>query len=451
MVAGLGAARRMYKKYGPIDYRKAAKTIQKAYRDYKKRKSGKKKFSANKRLKKGSFPRVRIGHLMGVHGKPGKKPSPLKGVRRVLDKSLTSTQTDVNYVGFQQFGSAREVVLTLCLHLVKDIFARTGAPLNSWQGAFKSHASLPNSHRNRLTGITFHFQSDKYNSVDYDDHTFTLHAYDTAESLAEDIEAVFRTQYQSGFYPCAYTLGNNEGESFYSRETLGEDMVDFYATTYIKVHNVTPADNDSTNINDVNANPLIGKVYDFKHPYVKMNEEYLREIEAQEQDAVAGIDWTQVHNVQTTTSADDRIDTQYFRNAGGSNIWDGDLLDAFKKPPRGAAVFANLTGAKTMSMPPGGYQVVKRDIKVTCSLKRFIAGAYNVYNEASAANFLKPIIRPIVNRVIMLGMEPAVRSETDEQLKLVIARKITHDLRIRRKKPSNVPVHVSLQNAVSIG
>jgi hypothetical protein len=448
MVAGLGAARRMYKKYGPIDYRKAAKTIQKAYREYK-RKTGKKKFSANKRLKRGSFPRARIGTVMGVHGKKGKKPAPLKGVRRVLDKSLTSTQTDVNYVGFQQFGSAREVAFTLCLHIVKDIFARTGAPINSWQGAFKNHASLPTEHRNRLTSITFHFQSDKYYDVEYHNYTFTLAAYDTAEDLATDMEAQFRLQYSEGFYPLGYTLGNNEGEKFYSHETLGEDMVDFYATTYIKVHNITPADNDSTNINDVNANPLIGKIYDFKHPYIKMHEEYLREVEAQQ---ITGTDdWTQVHNIQNTVSHSDRVDTQYLRNSGAANIWDGDLLDAFKKPPRGAAVFANLAGAKTLSMPPGGYQVVKRDIKVTCSVKRFIAGAYNVFNENSASSAIKPVIRPILNRVIMLGMEPAVRSETDEQLKLVVARKITHDLRIRRKKPTNVPVHVSLQDAVNIG
>lgn len=451
MIAGLGAARRLAKKYGPIDYRGAAKKIQKAYRDYKKRKTSKKKtFSANKRLKKGSFPRARIGQLMGVHGRKGAKPKRLVGVRRRLDKTLTSEQSMVNYVGFNIAGTSDDILQTYCMMLVKSIMIRAGAPIDSWDGNVH-HEGRTGLEHNRIWKIRLTFHRDRHTDADRSESIISFGTNETPTSLAAAISVQINDQYNSGFLPSCYSLieydGTADGRTFYENTSWGDDMVEFTSTTYVNVQNITPADNDSTNINDVNANPLSARVYDFKHPFVKFNEEYLREIEGSVEE-VGGVPTTpfdQLHDMQTTVRTTDIISTEYLRKDG---VIGNELATAFKKPPRGAAVFANLDGAKAMSLPPGGYQVIKRYIKTSASTRRFIAGIYKIYN--GSQDWVKTVNRPTVNKSLLLAFEPTVRSQSNELVKVICNRKIVHDCVIRRKKPSNVPVHNVVEDLVTI-
>lgn len=438
---GLGArAYRAYeKKYGPIDYRKAASTIQKAYRSYKKRKVVRRK-SVIKRSTK-AFPRARIGTLMGVHGRKGPNPKRLKGVRAKFDKSLISEQNMTNYIGFGLFGSADDILRTYCMHLAKDMMIRSGAPIDSWQGEMKVHAGS-GSFQGRLDSVHLRFTKDTFDTSYDDVEDIVLAAGVTGNDFVGLLHAAIRSWYFKGYYPQSYSLVENDGtpngRRFYSNETWGEDMVYFTGSTLVKLQNITPADEGGTNINDVNANPLTGRVYDFKHPYVKLRDEYAREVEA-----IAGFgDLAKLQNINAST---DLVDVNKLRSTLTS-----DLAQAFVKLPRGVAVFSNLDGAKGMSMPPGGYQVVKRLVKCAANTKRFIAGIYNNITADNTAPYLKPISRPIVNKVMLIGFEPTVRSATNETTKVICNRKITHDIIIRRKKPSNVPVFNEVQDIVSI-
>lgn len=441
MGTGLGLARRLANKYGPIDYRGAATKIQKAFRKYKKRKATyKKKFSSNKRLKTGSFPAVRIGRLMGVHGRKGKKPKPITGVRRKFDKSLLSTQSMVNYVGFQMFGSSWDILNTYCMHLVKDMMKRAGAAIDSWQGGVESTTS-----DFRLWRIKMVFQNDpNTGTVDRVEEEIIPTGNKSAEEIATLIAVAITNQYGNGYYPSSYRLieqdGTVDGKHFYRHDTWGEDMVHFAATSYANVQNVTPTDDGGTNINDVNANPLVGKVYDFKHPYIKFDEEYLREVGSI-------VDFDELQKLQDMAYTQDLVETNYLRK-DALNYAEA-LPVAFKKPPRGAAVFNNLDGAKGISLPPGGYQVVKRSITVKCSARRFIAGVFNTF-QASPVPLTKPLIRPIVNKVMLMAFEPSVRSQSNESVKVIVNRRISHDLKIVRKKPSNLPVHNTVNDVVTI-
>lgn len=442
-----GAAARAYKKHGPINYRAAAKKIQAAYRKYKKTKTtGTKKrpFKDAARPKAGRFPNARIGRQMGVYGKPGKLPAQLGTVRRTLDKSLTSTQQDVNYVGFQCFGSTKEILETFSAQVWKDIFQRAGSPLSSWQGRVRSDAHVTPAYSNRLASVTFYFQRDSVGDVARTTWQYTFATTDTTNSLIDDLTSQIFSQYNNGYLPRAYSLEDASGTPFVTHETWGEDVVTWNAEAQIKVQNVTPSVGGSTDINDVNANPLQGKVYDFRNSYAKFVPDYLQMIEA-----TNVITWGGLKDFQDMGYADDLLRTEKLRHSG---LYANELVDALQSPPRGPAVFQNLEGVKNVQLPPGGFQVVKRSIKSTCTVTRFIWGVFNVYLPDDNSSYVKPnMVKPIVNKVIMMGLEPTVRSVTDELVKVIVNRKIQHSISIKKKRPSNLPVKVDVSDAVTIG
>ena len=439
-LSALGAARKVY---GPIDYRKAASTIQKAFRKYKKRKAVPRK-SVTKRTKTAAFPAYRIGPKLSRFGRKGKKVKPLKGTARTIEKTFVSDQPHTNYVGFRQFGSGTDILKTYCMNLVKDIFKMSGAPIDSWQGAVKAH-SYTGENNGKLKKIHFYFQKDTYDGSSRTSQTIEvpqIHSDQSAFS-AEDYAGLIRTmligKWNDGYLPSAFALVEKQGDLsqeriFYSHESWGEDIVEFSASTYVNVQNVTPADGpgDGTNINDINANPLVGKIYDFKHSYVKFREEYAREVKR-----IPG--WDPLPMQESHTGAD-MIDTKYLRKSlTPDGTVRGDLLTAFLKPPRGAAVFDNIDGVKSVSLPPGGYQYMKRSITIKANTRRFL---YACFGEVlPAADSTKSVKPPIINKAILVAFEPAVRSTTNESTKVIFNRKIHHRLSVKKKRPSNVPRH----------
>lgn len=400
------------------------------------------------RPKAGRYPAVRIGRQMGVYGKPGRKPAVLGSVRRTIDKTLTSTQQDVNYVGFTAYGSTDEIVQTFCMQVWKDIFQRAGSPLSSWQGRVRSDAHSTSAFTNRLASVTFFFQRDVHNDVDRQTAQRVFATSDTAEDLVSWLEATIKSQYHDGYLPRSYALEDASGVPFVTHETWGDDIVTWNAQCEVKLQNITPAGGTgtgSTDINDINANPLQGKVYDFRNGYMKLRPDYLQMVEASNP-----LNWGTLKEIQNVNATTDLISVQHLRETG---LYANELAKAFQTCPRGPAVFSNLEGVKNIQMPPGGFQVIKRNVTSKCSVVRFIWGAFNSYlPDPGGSEFVKPsVTKPVVNKVILVGLEPTVRSTTDEIVKVLVNRRIMHSISIRKKKPSNLPVAVDILDAVDIG
>ena len=390
--------------------------------------------------RKGVFPSYRIGPKLARFGRKGKKPAPLKGTARTIEKTFVSEQPVTNYVGFRQFGTGKDILKSYAMNLMKDIFKRAGAPIDSWQGAPKGSYYI-DENNNRLKKIMFIFQQDDFDSATRNIDSMNIPQAHPAgepfsvEEYADQLVTILITKWDAGYLPSAYQLVEQQQsgieQSFYSHETWGEDIVHFDASTYVNVQNVTPADGpgDGTNINDINANPLVGKIYDFKHAYCKFREEYARECAR-----IPG--YTSMHTMQNTDVNSDLLSTYYLRYGSSGT---GELLTAFKKPPRGAAVFDNVDGVKTVSLPPGGYQYMKRSVSVKANTRRFIAACFaDVQPSHNATMNVHP---PIINKVMIMAFEPAVRSVTDESTKVIFNRKIHHRIVTKKKRPSNLPRH----------
>lgn len=415
-----------------------------------------KKPAAKKQGVRGA-PIVRVGKSMGVFGRKGPKPKPMRGVTLRRDETFDGYTTANQQVGTCYFGalygcSSADVLRTICMQIVQDIAKANGTAITTWEGQMP-HASDPGSHieNSRFKSVQFQYYRTKRDG-DYDKRVgsaITLTANKNYMVLVDSIRNEFRTQAQEGFIPFEMVLiGPTTGTSYRQFNKIDEIMVTLYMESKHKIQNLTAATAVSTgggqtDINAIDANPVQGRIYDFGHSTPRLSRAFVSQASQ-----VTG--YQDIGKLASTTASDANnnwggnfVDTLWLRHHETAAPTAADALyRTFTQPPQGAAVFDNCTGAKRVSMPPGGFYTIKRTHKVKASLKRILQSLVPLDPAKAGSAELKGVASvPVVHKSFMIGLEPSVRSSANEKVSILVNREVTCKVSFKYPKIRNSPAY----------
>lgn len=415
--------------------RKAAGTIQRYYRGYKARKATRTKRKTFKRQPISGLPKARIGAFRGSFGKKGPKPKPVKGVQMKTNYMSTVSQTTTAYYG-SPIANREDVLLTYCMFLAQRIAKRSGAVISSWT----SLLTWTGHNDGRLSKVLLKFSKTHPDGTSGTADANIVPASNwTWQTLAVSLRNSMVGRAKEGYYPFTMKCFDTDSDVFYEHNRLDQDVVTCHMTMVSKLQNVTPADDGTDmNINAADANPLMGRVYDFSHSAPRLAEGFQREMEAvvdgQGDNVFGGIG--EISNVRTDVR---QFDTTKLRNYKTAL-----LTNAFVQPPRGAAVFSNCIGAKDIKMPPGGFYTVYRKKKIVASVKRFIAGCVD-FEDGSPYNPGIMNINPAnVTTSFMVGLRPQIRTTINEVVKIATQTDGVITTSVKRAFSKNAPVYNQL-------
>ena len=423
----------------------------------------------------GRRPAYRIGRYAGNYRK-GPKPRVGRTAERHIDTSYTIDQPMVNYTGFQTYGSIGDILLTYCYALCRQIAAKSGCHLTSFQQRMQDQDPTENTgqtgvditNRSRLGYITFRFSKadmhgNKIYSVDEYNVINENYSQTWSDFAAWIRDRMMVTCGNDGYSPESYSLStvmnytayenadpstttrNGVPIPFFTNERWGDDIVQFSCKSITKVNNVTPAGTDRHDINDVNANPLQGKLYDFKNASPIFSDQWLKTTDTNST-------WADIEKLQSIHLRQDMLQTQRLRMrvpvTGTADYTYTALHPDFKQPPRGSTVWKNVAGVRDVRMEPGGFKTIVRSGTVVASTRRFIGACFRSHvdvNNISLSgktqtqgtnlgnDFDKRIkTLPVLTPSFILALEPTVRTSTNEEVKLVVNRDVHQTCNIKR-------------------
>lgn len=164
--------------------------------------------------------------------------------------------------------------------------------------------------------------------------------------MAIDLGAQLEDQANRGRYPQGITLRHSDGTLIFSSQNVGKDSITVKITGRFRFNNTTPAgDGDvanSNNINDINANPISGKIYTFRNQSPIYQETF--------KDAAPAGEATGIKQLNTVYPSFE----VYGLGAGGKggNAFIG--IDAPPLNPR--ATWKNVSSTGNVAFPPGGFK-----------------------------------------------------------------------------------------------
>ncbi len=210
----------------------------------------------------------------------------------------------------------------------------------------------------------------------------------------------------------------------YATYDLENVMIDFSYMRKYKWQNVTPANTDIVppegggsytyppvfNINDINANPLSGKIYQFKHRVPQVRSAQLD-----------NTDLPELAKVQMSDGADGALQTNAFRVSTDYN----DALEyPFKQPFKAMQIFKDTVSEDKVYMPPGGYKQLIRKGKKTMNFTRFCAATVSDPFPANTQNYSRRTAgSDVPNRIgtsTIWGLEPVIRTTTNEHVRVAV-------------------------------
>lgn len=379
----------------------------------------------------GVMPKYRIGSLIGTD-KSNRKVNPRKvdvrEVRQHFDYNHQVTQNQVAMFGFSDAGSVDQQLYIGCLALANMIYRRTGSfathPDISVDN-LHTEASALNNVRMSLYGIYLGFENVTPDGI-------TTHASVNVpigtklSELATNLKNSITTQQGNGRWPCTLLLTkvtkiNLAEEERYAYYDLSNVMLHFNALVKYKYQNITPSTGveGESSINDVSANPLSGRVYQFKGPAPRLR--------ATVKDAEVNYPLDDLAKIEdiTADSGQGTLACEAFR-AGA--LYGGALKPGFHQPFRGVGVFTNITHEDKVYMPPGGYKQMIKKTAAKMSFKRFVVATVLRPGVGSAGSYTGLGANQIrVNRLgtcTMWAMEPTVRTDSNETVKLIVNREL---------------------------
>lgn len=424
-----------------------------------------KKPAAKKKAPVRGAPIVRVGKSMGVFGKKGPKPKPMRGVTLRIDETLDAYSTGNQQVGTCYFGarygaSSADILRTICMQIVQDIMKINGTTISTWDGQIPQDND-PGSHiqNNRFKTVQFQYYRTQ---KDGDNSKVVGAAIDVASDatymgLAMVIRAQLREKAQEGYIPFEMVLADHDGKAYRQFNKMDELMVTLYMESHHKIQNLTAATAVSTggaqtDVNAIDANPVQGRIYDFAHQTPRLSRAFVSQASQitgyQDIGKLSSSDASAANN----NWGGSYIDTLWLRSHGAAEPTASDTLyRTFLQPPQGAAVFSNCVGAKNVSMPPGGFYTVKRSHKVKASLKRILMSIVPIDPDIVTSMELKGVASvPVVHKCFMLGVEPSVRTSPTEKVSLIVNREVTVKVSFKYAKLRNSPAYTMLNNATAL-
>lgn len=371
----------------------------------------------------GVFPKYRIGTLIGTD-RSKRTVNKAKIDPRVMkthyDYNHTCLQAQVAYFGFQDSGSQNQQLRQGCLALAQMIYRRAGV--------ICVHEDMTINHTNlmRIDAIKIQFQETDLSGNSNHVEDLITDGISTGSTnlggLASAIVTSVTGRANNGYWPVQLQLlkvGAIDYDIFCMYD-LTNVMIHFAAMQKYKYQNITPATgtpDGPSNINDVQANPLSGRIYQFKHPVPK-----LRALVKENDEKNFPLDNLAKIEDLTASSSEGVLSCEAFRTG---TVYNGALKFGFKQPFKAASVFENTTHEDKVYMPPGGYKQLIKKTSVVMNFKRFVIATYikNVGDTEWIPLGNEPRV-PRIGTSTMWALEPAVRTSSNETTKVIINREL---------------------------
>lgn len=368
----------------------------------------------------GVMPKYRIGALTGTDRSKrtvNKAKVDTREVKIHYDFNHLVTQDQVAYFGFSDAGSTDHQLKHGCLALALMIYRRAGAIV--------AHEDINVQHTNLLRidaikiqfhgvesdGTTTHFENLITDGISSGTKTLA--------GLRDAIVAVINARVLDGAWPVTMQILKIGAIDYdiLQMYDLTNVMIHFNAMQKYKYQNVTPATDGGTNLNDVQANPLSGRLYQFKNITPR-----LRAIvkEADEKDTPLD----NLAKIEDIANTEGNLACEAFRT---TSLYSAALKLGFRQPPKAVSIFSNCSHEDKVYMPPGGYKQLIKKTSVKMNFKRFVI-ACAVYSTPSVPErFIGLNNDTRVSRIgtsTMWALEPAVRTSASEQTKIIVNREL---------------------------
>ena len=388
-----------------------------------------------KGVTRGVFPSYRIGSLIGTE--KSKRPvsirklDPLE-IKLHIDSTSVVDQAGVAYFGFPDAGPQDEQLRQGCYALVNLFFRRAGLKLCSINAPVSAALSKDPSVNNKIrlqnivVGWTRH---DADGNGEFHYETYVVANSSTIKSIAMQLYADIKTRAYNpggvdtdGFWPSVAHLQSEDrlamapDKHTFATYDLTNVMVDFAVMRKYKWQNVTPAgmgeidDRFRVNANDIQANPLSGKIYKFKGPIPLIRAMVTEQLGTVMHDSI------EAQGAQYPGDSYDYLQTFAFRDNSYAN-----LLDVpFRQPFKANQFFKNTLTEDKVYMPPGGYKQLIRKADVKMNFRRFCQATVYIQGDGLAAQGYIQNRPPKIGTSTLWGLEPAVRTSQVEHVRIAV-------------------------------
>lgn len=371
------------------------------------------------------MPKYRIGTLIGTAKSSRKvkgKMDPLV-ITEHLDVHATVQQPMVAYWGYADAGSLDQQ-LEMGVRALVNMFARRSGlkPCNIYQAFEDSYLQDYNADSTiRWNRLVLGYQGIEEDGVIARDE-FIINIADNMSiyNITQTVMADLKAKANLNTFRCVRAvLQSNDARSTgnaiyrtFATYDLENVMIDFSYMRKYKWQNVTPADTTQSpgefnqySVNDINANPLSGKIYQFKHR--------VPQVRAAQLD---NTDLPQLPTIQDVTGLDGALKTNAFRVSTDYNT---SLEYPFRQPFKAMQIFKDTISEDKVYMPPGGYKQLIRKGKKTMNFTRFVKATVEI---PSDQNFRRvnagDDIPDRIGTSTIWALEPVIRTVTNETVRV---------------------------------
>jgi len=406
-----------------------------------------------KNTSRGVMPKYRIGSLIGT----AKSSRKVKGKMDVMsltehrDVHATVQQPMVAYWGYSDAGSLDHQLEMGVRALVNMFVRRSGLkPTSIYQSFDESYLQDQANSYIRLGRIVFAYQGvDGSGDILRSEAIFVIADTDSIHLITQVIIADLKSKATSGNHAPVRAMlqskdypGSADYQTFATFD-LENTMIDFSYMRKYKWQNVTPADTtqqpgefNQFSVNDINANPLSGKIYQYKHrvPQVrgaKLDNE----------------DLLQLQKIQEAGLDDGALNCTAFR----VGTYNSDLELPFKQPYKSMQIFKDTVSEDKVYMPPGGYKQLIRKGKKTMNFVRFCQATIiqASYPNNSRVRFNSgSTVEPRIGTSTIWALEPVIRTTTNEIVRIATQMETWYTAKARSGSKA---VPISKINSVTAG
>lgn len=418
--------------------------------DISKIKRRKKQGQIPKGATRGVMPKYRIGSLIGT----AKSSRKVKGKMDPLtltehrDVHATVQQPMVAYWGYADAGSLDDQLEMGVRTLVNMFVRRSGLkPTSIYQSFNESYLQDYSGNSDiRLKRIVIGYQGIANDGdITRDETSFDIADTQSVHLITTPVMADLKSKaFTNSFRPVRAILQEFVSGTYTTFATydLESTMIDFSYMRKYKWQNVTPADTtqqpgefNQFSVNDINANPLSGKIYQYKHSVPQVRGAKLD-----------NEDLPQLQKIQNSEGIDGYLDTTAFRNGGFDSV----LEFPFKQPYKSMEIFKDTVSEDKVYMPPGGYKQLIRKGKKTMNFARFCqatipltSGSQNWTTRQSGSD-----VEPRIGTSTIWGLEPVIRTTTNEVVRIATQMETWYTVKVR---PGSKSVPICKINTVTAG
>ncbi len=399
-----------------------------------------------KNTSRGVMPKYRIGSLIGT-AKSSRKVSGKMDVMSVTehrDVHATVNQATVAYWGYSDAGSLDHQLEMGTRALVNMFVRKSGLkPTSLYQSFDESYLQDVINSDIKLKRIVIAFQGiNPAGGISRDEALIAVADTDSVHLITQKIIPELKSKALSNnFKPVRAILQSFVMGTYttYATIDLENTMIDFSYMRKYKWQNVTPADTTQApgefnqfSVNDINANPLSGRIYQYKHAVPQVRGAKLD-----------NEDLPQLNKIQDITGTDGALDCTAFRNGNYNSL----LEFPFKQPYKSMEIFKDTLSEDKVYMPPGGYKQLIRKGKKTMNYSRFVQATLDNGYNYTRHNAGSDVV-PGIGTSTIWALEPVIRTTTLEVVRVATQMETWYTAKARSGTKS---VPIAKINSVTAG